>query len=363
MARIRDIGGPLTEAREQLKQMGAEGALEETQDVVDEMFFWIDEINQEGPIPEYFNDLPSFFKELEKARDQAVGAVAARTASSLKDIADADVPDISAEIADLQEAAHFAFIEGSEDRIQPAVDAVDKVLSYQGNVTKVLAWAKSAAKYAESAKTVAGIEKAIGSLKGAGGVLDKIGKVAKSAHALATISGVDNVALASYEDDINKFEAALEAIDVTGVIDAVPVLGALWSEYYVPAAKQSLKLLRGIGRHRDVEGRTIGFIEFEQTGKLPKGARKYFPGGEPVLRFMLAIKRDEEPTPSASVRKFFLEHQSLFNAPFEGGTNELESEGGGIFGGEEKLTNLMSWVKLNKHLVWAMLYGSFEIYG
>jgi hypothetical protein len=121
-------------------------------------------------------------------------------------------------------------------------------------------------------------------------------------------------------------------------------------------------MLRGIGRHRDVQGRAIGFIKFMETGKLPKGARKFFPGGEPVLRFMLGVMKDEEPVATASVKKFFLEHQSLFNVPFEGGTNELESEGGGLFGGEEKLVNLTSWVRLNKHLVWAMLYGSFEVY-
>jgi hypothetical protein len=71
--------------------------------------------------------------------------------------------------------------------------------------------------------------------------------------------------------------------------------------------------------------------------------------------------RNEEPTPSASVKKFFLERQDLFNVPFEGSTNQLESEGGGLFGGDEKLKNLMPWVRHNKHLVWAMLYGSFEI--
>jgi hypothetical protein len=367
---IRDLGMRLIELKNQMKKLEEDTAYEELDELTEEVWVWLDVINGEEPqSTEDLRFFKDFVAEAEDTYASNLGILTRRATEALAPIADAEEPDVSAVLDDLQEAAHFAFIEASEDQIGAVSDAIEKVQGYQGEVAKVLKWAKSAAKAARDAETLASLEKAIGKVKGAGGILEKMSNVAKSAHAVATIAGLDNKAVASYQDDINKFEAAIEAMDVAlGVLDAVPLLGTLWSKYYMPVTKRCLELVRELGRHRDLEGRQMAFIKFMQTGELPaKAELKFFPGGRPVLRFMLAIMGDETPAVTPSVERFFLEHKGLFNLPFEGGHNELESEGGASWydpsswSDEEKLKNLVPWVRRNRYLVWAMLYGSLEL--
>lgn len=83
------------------------------------------------------------------------------------------------------------------------------------------------------------------------------------------------------------------------------------------------------------------------------------------MNFMHGIMHAQEPTPTARVRNFFLEHRELFNVGQEW-WNELEAEGGSTWykpwtwGSDEVLTNLVPWVKRNRQQVWSMLYGSLD---
>jgi hypothetical protein len=323
------------------------------------------------------NDLTEFGKDADKADKEAIGILSRKTEEGLAPIANAAPPDTSAIEDQLAESLHDAFRKGSTDRIGELKETIEKLKKYKEKVSSTLTWAKRAAAAAKAAKTVEQLENAIGKLESAGGVLNKVSEVLTAAHAFATITGLDNKAVSSTQDAINKFQAGLDTIDLAmGFFKAVPLIGTLWSSYYMPVTKECLRLIGVIDRYQDIENRQLGLLEFweqrssggrksGQAPTIPSYLLDNFPGGQPVLDFMFAIMHDGVPQPTSAVEKYFLEHRELFNVKQES-SDKLEGEGGShwykpwTWGDEETLKNLVPWVQRNRRTVWSMLYGSLS---
>jgi hypothetical protein len=375
----------LANLRQDLERAEETDTAAELEMLVDEAIDWTRHFRSEegagrggDPLPaSRAGDLNEFGRDAERAYNSGMGVLRRRAQAALAPIADASPPDTSATEAELAEALHFAFIEGSESQVESIKEAVDKLKDYKDKVSDVLTWARRASSLAGAARTMDQLDRALGGLERAGGVIDKVSDVLSAARALGTLSGLDNQAISEAHNDIQRFEAGLDAIDLAmGFFKAVPLIGTLWSSYYSPLTRQCLRLLGIIARHRDLEGRQYGVLEFWQQqmqGRrgaggapvIPDYLRQYFPGGQPVLNFMYALMRDRQPTAGAAVQNFFLQHRDLFNAGQESG-NELEAEGGSswyapwTWGDEETLANLTTWVTRNKQQVWSMLYGSLQ---
>jgi hypothetical protein len=366
----------ITNLKGELENAGETDAASKLEIIADEARSRTQAMTGDAPLAaQEAHDLTEFGTDAESADREGIATLARKAEQALAPISDAASPDTSATEDELAESLHDAFRKGSTDRIGQLKETVDKLNEYKKKASEVLTWAKRAATAAKSAKTVQELEKAIGTLKSVGGVLDKVSEVLKAAHAFATITGLDNKAVSPTQDAINKFQAGLDTIDLAMTFfKAVPLLGTLWSKYYMPLTKECLRLIGVIDRYQDIENRQFGLLDFwnqqasgarkvGQAPTIPKDLLAAFPGGQPVLDFMFAIMHDTAPQPTPAVEKFFLEHQELFNVKQES-WNKLESEGGShwykpwTWRSEEKLENLLPWVQRNRRVVWSMLYGN-----
>lgn len=318
-----------------------------------------------------------FGEDVDRVHDAAVSSLRRAASDPLESIANAPLPDTSAEESRLAEQMHFAFIEGGEDTLGEIRDVLSKIKDYNDSVSNMLTWASRGARLAGSARTLSQLERAMGGASAVGDALEKVTAVATAARSLATISGLDNQAAGEAQNSIRQFEAGIELID-TGFtfFKAVPVLGQLWSNYYMPMAQACIQLIGVIARHRDVQGRQLAVVDFWQqqmrgqrqrgrAPRIPSYLLSYFPGGQSMLNYVYAIMHGRSPRPSTRVRNYFLEHRELFNAGRET-RSELESESTSdwynpaTWGDERLTTDLTPWVQRNRNAVWAMLYGNLE---
>jgi hypothetical protein len=342
---------------------------------VQEAGSWAQVLQGEGDISAHeAEQLAWFGRDVTRIHDHNLGRLKDVTRGPLEHIANQPAPDTTAQENALAEQLHFAFIDGDTDQIGVVRDALDKLKGYVDSVNDVLTWANRTASLIGSATTLARLERATGGASAVSDALEKVTAVATTARAVATLSGLDNQAVGPAQNRIRQFEASIELIDVGFTFfKAVPVLGQLWSNYYLPITRECIRLLGIIARYQDVEGRQYGLLEFwqqqhrgqrrhDQGPTLPSHLLEYFPGGQPVLDFMYGIMHDREPRPSSPVRAYFLEHRELFNAGRQtrGG---LESESTSswydptTWGDERLSTDLTPWVQRNRSRVWAMLYG------
>jgi hypothetical protein len=319
--------------------------------------------------------LAGFSRDYRRVYSESLSSLKRVTRDALQPIAEQDPPDTTAEESQLAEQMHFAFIEGGEDQIGEIRDVLNKVKDYSDSVGSVLTWASRLARATNSARTLTQLNRAVGQASAVGDALEKVTAVATAARSLATISGLDNQAVGEAQNTIRQFEAGLELID-TGFtfFKAVPVLGTLWSSYYMPVAQSCIRLIGVIARGYDVQGRQLALVDFwEQqmsrqrrrgrAPRIPTYLLRYFPGGQPMLNYVYSIVHDGSPRPSARVRRYFLEHKYLFNAGRET-RSRLRSESTSswydptTWGDERLSTDLTPWVQRNRDAVWAMLYGN-----
>jgi hypothetical protein len=321
--------------------------------------------------------LNSFSPEVQRVHDRELANLKSKVQTPLNSIARQSPPDYAAEEAKLAEQMHFAFIDGGEDQLGQIRDALGKVKDYTDKVNDVLTWAQRAASLAGSATTLARLESAVGGVSAMGDALEKVKAVTNAARSLATLAGVGNQAVGPAQNSIRQFEAGIQLIDVGFTFfKGVPLLGQLWSSYYMPLTEACIRLLGVIAKYADAEGRQWGVLEFwnQQTrGQRPNGAPpmipsyllQYFPGGQAMMNYIFPIMQGEQPAPSSSVRNYFLEHRDLFNAG-RGSYSQLESESTSdwynpwSWGDERLSTDLTPWVVMNRTRVWAMLYGDLS---
>jgi len=306
------------------------------------------------------SDLNSFYRE-------KLGILRRRITSGLESFS--EVQDTSAQESQLNEQLHNAFIEGSDDQIGEIRAVVDALLAYNSQVQQVLSFSQSIASRIGAAQTASALQRLAGGSTSVATLVGKIQNVLTAAHALATITGIDNQAVGDAQNSINQFEAAMDGIDLAmGFAKAVPIIGQLWSSYYRPLINHIIVLLRQLFRDVDRLRRNQALAEWAMDNEgggdsaptIPVHLIRYFPGGQPVLNFMYAVVNFGEGSPTPAVERFFMEHMELFNAGEQG--TDLERDGWDWYnpfswGEERQLTNLATWVQVNANTVWAMLYG------
>lgn len=318
--------------------------------------------------------LNSFSGDVQRVHDRELANLKSRVQPPLDSIGRQAPPDYSAEESRLAEQMHFAFIDGGEDQLGQIRDALGKIKDYTDKVNDVLTWAQRAASLAGAATTLEKLESAAGGVSAMGDALEKVKAVSNAARSLATLAGLSNQAVGPAQNSIRQFEAGIQLIDVGFTFfKGVPLLGQLWSSYYMPLTEACIKLLGVIAKYADAEGRQYGVLEFwkqQSSGQRAPGAPPmipsylldYFPGGQAMMNFIFPIMHGDEPAPSGGVKSYFLEHRDLFNAGRESSW-ELESESTSSWynpwswGDEELSTDLTPWVVRNRNRVWAMLYG------
>jgi hypothetical protein len=322
--------------------------------------------------------LTDFGREVRRIHDANLSRLKALVRAPLERIGNQRPPDTSRQEARLAEQLHFAFIDADTDRIGAVRDALDKIKEYVDAVNDVLTWASRGASLVASADRLAQLERVTGGAGAVSDALEKVNAVATAARAISTLSGLDNQAVGPAQNSIRQFEAGIELIDVSFTFfKAVPVLGQLWSSYYLPVTRECIRLLGIIARQQDVQGRQFltldawwqrnrGERSRDQAPVVPRNLLQYVPGGQPVLDYMYAIMHEREPRPSSAVRSYFLEHRSLFNAGRATSSWSLESESTShwydptTWGDERLETDLTPWVVRNRSRVWAMLYGDLD---
>ena len=355
--------------------------LEETDEMrlaMDEGISWVQALQGDGNITAYeAEQLTAFGREARRIHDENLNRVKSVAREPLQSISNQQAPDTSRQEADLAEQLHFAFIDADTDRIGAVRDALDKIKEYVDAVNDVLTWANRAAGLVASADRLSNLQRVTGGASSVSDALEKINAVATAARAISTLSGLDNQAVGPAQNRIRQFEAGIELIDVSFTFfKAVPVLGQLWSSYYLPITRECIRLLGIIARHQDVQGRQYMTLEAwwqrqrgqrdrDQAPVIPRNLLDYSPGGQPLMDYLYAIMHDREPRPSSPVRTYFLEHRELFNAGRETrGGLETESTSSWYdpttWGDERLSTDLTPWVQRNRSRVWAMLYGDMD---
>jgi hypothetical protein len=316
------------------------------------------------------SNLTGYGQEVTQFYNARLGELRARMQRAVQPLTEAPTADTEQMENDLAEALHNAFIEGSDDRIGPIRDAIDKIKGYNRRVQQVLSYASDIAGRIRMARTAEALSALSGRAGTLGGVINRVSQVINAARAITTLTGIDNQAAGEAQNSLNQFEAGLNAIDVAmSFASGIPLIGTLWSRYYYPVARACIRMLRVIARMEDVQGRQLSLVEWmgqpRPAGRpptIPEGLRRFFPGGQPVLDFMYAVVNDMNPVVTPAVDRFFASHTNLLNAGLRRGSR-LETEGSRWYnpfswGEEERTTNLLEFVQAQSDSVWSMLYGS-----
>lgn len=336
----------------------------------DELTSYAHQLSEDGPLTETeARNLTGFGQEVEPFHDAQLATVRRRLLDAVAPISSTSVEDTSGLEASLAEELHYAFIEGSVDRIGTLRDAITKVGEYNESVGRVLTWGSRVTGQIGMARTTDALQQFAGRSEALGEALGHVGQVVTAARALTTVVGLDNQAVGGTQNAINQFDAALSGIDVAMTFaSGVPLLGALWTNYYLPASQACVRMLRVIARHTDREVRDYTLLSFmtqhredDVAPRIPPELESNFPGGQSVFDFMFAVVHDLGPTVTPAVDRFFRQHHELLSAGL-GERDRLETEGSHWYnpttwGDAEHTTNLLPFLRAQKDRVWAMLYG------
>ena len=202
--------------------------------------------------------------------------------------------DTSQVESELAEELHYAFIEGSPDRIEAVRDALDKIKEYNERVQQVAEWGSRISGQIRMARTADVLSRIARGTENVGEVLGRVSQVVTAARALSTIAGMGDQAAGDMQNSLNQFEQALAVVDIAmSFADAVPVLGTLWSQYYYPVAQNCIRLLRVIARATDRQARDFSQLDWQrhrdfvigrilEAGRLsPSACSQRQPGDDP----------------------------------------------------------------------------------
>lgn len=319
-------------------------------------------------------NLNGFGRDVQEFHDQHIAQARSRLEQAVQPLASTRQMDTSQVESELAEELHYAFIEGSPDRIEAVRDALDKIKEYNERVQQVAEWGSRISGQIRMARSADVLSRIAQGTELVGDVLGRVSQVMTAARALSTMAGIGDQAAGDMQNSLNQFEQALAVVDIAmSFADAVPVLGTLWSEYYYPVAQNCIRLLRVIARATDRQARDFSQLDWRESHReglaprIPRGADRFFPGGQPVLDFMYAVMTGGSPVVTPAVEGFFLQHLELFNAG-RGTGAELEAAGSRWYNPlswleEDHIPNLADWVLGHRSHVWAMLYGNIPVPG
>lgn len=341
----------------------------------DELRDYTQILSADGPLTESeARNLNSYGQEVEGFVNTQIAQARRRLQQSVAPIAEIRVQDTTQLEDDLTEQLHYAFIEGSTDRLETIQDAMEKVKDFNERVQQVAHYGSEIASRIRMARTAEALSTIASGAEQLGEVVNRIHQVITAARALATITGLDNQAVGETQNSINQFEQGLAAIDIAmSFADAIPLIGSLWSNYYYPAAQACIRMLRVIARATEREARDLATFEWSTPGRpagdvappIPRGLARFFPGGQPILDFMYQVMRNGSPEVTPTVEQFFLQHIELFNVGREG-REQMEATGPRWYNPfswleENHIPNLLEWVQDHRERVWAMLYGNLPV--
>jgi hypothetical protein len=333
------------------------------------------QFEQEGPLTQWeASNLNGFGQEVQQFHDTHLSRARRRLEQSIRPLAEISPQDTTQLEADLAEELHYAFIDGSPDRIATVREALDQIKEYNERVQQVASWGARISGQIRMANTAAVLSSIARGSESVGELLGRVNHVLTAARAISTIVGAGPRAGGETQDAINQFEQALEVVDVAmSFADAIPLIGTLWSQYYYPVAQACIRTLRVIARERDRDVRDLAHLDWEQARiqgvapRIPAGNDRFFPGGQPVLDFMFALMTGGTPEVTPAVEGFFLQHLELFNSG-RGTGAELEATGSTWYNPlswleEDHIPDLAGWVLRHRSHVWAMLYGNIPAPG
>jgi hypothetical protein len=255
---------------------------------------------------------------------------------------------------ELAEAKRQAFESNDTGQLERIQGIVDSVKTYNSRIRDYIQYASAFSNRIRNAETIQRIRSVAGTITE---VADK------ASNALRALNIVANFATDSSNSElhqsINTFQNALDTIDFgLSFVKAVPVFGAIWSNYIYPVSSQCLRLLSSIATIRNRERRLLAWISSNwNASRAPNingGLSVAFPGGQAVFSFMWNIFMGNYQN-SSTAEEYFVDRESQFNA----GTNSrLRTERHGFLWLNKRATNLESWATANKGDIWFMLYGA-----
>ncbi|MBW4437439.1 MAG: hypothetical protein KME04_09915 [Pleurocapsa minor GSE-CHR-MK-17-07R] len=269
------------------------------------------------------------------------------------------------------ERLHSAFNNGGSSssvaQLRSTMEAID---GYRGHVDRVISWGTTLTSLFSAGSRASEFMTSLGERSATlrTGV-ERLTQVVTTADALRTLLGSTDTGEA--QEGIARFRASLDLIDVgMSFASAVPLMGALWSNYYAPMTRAILNGLQRIYDARDREGRETALYEWMTGDSRPSdrapiisaAVRSFFPGGQPVLNFMYAVVNNLDPEVTPSVERYFVDNAGRFNAGLESSAR-LGTESDSTWydpttwGSAERAPGLLRWVRQNKNTVWAQLYG------
>jgi hypothetical protein len=254
---------------------------------------------------------------------------------------------------------HYAFVRGGEGELEQARAVVEKVIEYNNAVKDLAGKAQQALGGLDGAKTVSQINAAAGRIDG---YLAKIRNIGRIAEGLAAVAGVDQKSTSKTQGSIKRMQRGFAGIDAgLSFVKAVPIFGALWDNYYLPAATQALDQISAIAARKENYDRQYIVVKNQpwSASKPPtrlKGFEDLLPGGPPVLRFMFRVLANRRVDAPGEVKRYFVDHEELFEAGT--GRNLKTDTSGWLWWKEKQLDDdLFGYVRRNRRTVWGMLYG------
>ena len=285
----------------------------------------------------------------------------------------------------LAEELHNRFRTGDVQGIESVKQGIDRLRSFTKSTIKVVEWANR----------VRAVVKMVGPGTGDFGAPEEVSKLLQGKSALQEGLGYANQMLLAAKligdiDEIghdragsidaaaDEMGAAMDAVNLgLTFVKGVPLLGDLWSKYYMPLTEACLKGIKVLARYADEENRQLAFVDWQlapskgDVPKIPKENLGNFLGGQPVFDYMYRLVNDIGPQMSDEVEDFFVANHEAFlqavarrtrSRPRAGAIGTTRSRGGD----RETSPNLAQWlpahrepvvVELSRHATSAPLVG------
>ncbi len=330
-------------------------------ELIEEMESWVEYLStqEETTLTSYFTGSMSTFNEdYERIYSDGIRTVRQPILDAIRPLNAAKTVEPLDEGA--KDALRIAFSEGSTSNLEQIGNLIASVKDYNEKINKWTGYIKMLGDNIRGAETLDKINKVTGNVAG---IAEKMGHVITALQTMGTLLDASSTASTSSMQTINQMEATFKAIDLgMNFVKAVPVFGALWSNYYMPAIDMCFKGIRRIAALASEQAHQLVELEIQTRRDQSKApelglSAQHFPGGQVVLDFMWQVMLGNEVDPPVEVNNYFGERKDLFEAA---GNSTMSVEDSMVpdFLEDNNAKGLYWWARTNRDIVWAMLYGS-----
>jgi hypothetical protein len=254
-----------------------------------------------------------------------------------------------------------AFSSSDESTLSKISSLIETISSYNTKVNMLSSFIGTIRSAINGASR---LERLTSITEGFGTILEKAGQVVTALRVISGVIHSTNGATTASMQAIDNLETGFRAIDLTMTFaQGVPILGQLWSGYYMPAIELCLTGIRRIADLSSQQAHQLVELNIQTGGRNRENApqlgpdAQHFQGGQAVLDFMWQVMRENPVTPSQEVHDYFIDHQNLFEA---GAGDSMTVTGNGLtdFWQDNRVQGLYSWASVHKQRIWGMLYGT-----